>query len=250
MTSTPTPTVTPTSPLRPVDLEADLSAAGAYPEPGAMFDYKLVIDNPDDMFGVTDIRIWDTLPEEVLFYITKRLPVAGTTVFVDGNFVIWTLPPSYVLPPGGQLMLEFTVQIDHIIEDGFITNQAAVDYTDPYNGGVPPGTGLLPDRHEPVFSNIKHYPDGEPVVYPNPFDSNIAVNGEMTFTNLIPRSQIHILTISGEVVNVLHTDTITRKWLCVNRFGYKVSPGIYYYVITSYDNPGVIYSGKLYIINP
>ena len=92
------------------------------------------------------------------------------------------------------------------------------------------------------------FPEGFFVVYPNPYDSKKSINKKIIFLNIKPGSTIHIYTISGENVIAIPAKTSIVNWELKNRFGYKVSPGIYYYLYMTPDYE-VIEKGKIFIIN-
>jgi len=226
-----------------VELDITLSAGGEDPAIGARVTYSIVIEN-NDTLSVTDLFIWDTLPEEVVF-LSNSFYIQPV---VDGNYITWEMPDDFVLNPGEKILIEYTVVITQLLEDGLIENTAGADYTDPYYGGVPPGTGWMPQRHEPVFSEMCFYPSGLPVVYPNPFNPHMAINGKLKFNNIVPGSLIRIFTVSGEIVQVINARYIRVEWDGKNRYGSPCSPGIYFWTVENKDS-SQMHKGKLFIVS-
>ena len=93
------------------------------------------------------------------------------------------------------------------------------------------------------------FPDGFFGIYPNPFDSAHSTDGMLKFLNVKPGSTIWIYTISGEFVSTVSGSAAVLRWNLKNRFGKKVSPGIYYYVYRTSDNV-VERRGRIFVINP
>ncbi len=238
-----TPTPSPTTHLHPVEIDITLGAKGDDPKPGAKVTYSITIENNDNL-PVTDLFVWDTMPGEVIFLDSSYTvpPV------IDGNYITWEPDDSFVLNPGEKFIIEYTVVIKELQEGSAIQNSAGVDYTDPYYGGVPPGTGWLDQRHPPVFSGICFYPSGLPLVYPNPFNPDTAIDGELKFNNIIPGSLIRIYTISGEVVEVIKARYIRVRWDGKNRYNSPCSPGIYYWTVENKET-GEMHKDKLFIVN-
>ena len=220
-----------------------MGARGEDPKPGAKIKYSIKIENNDNL-PVTDLFVWDTLPGELIFLESSYIvpPV------IDGNYITWEPDDDFVLQPGEKFIIEYTAVISNLQEGSAIQNSAGVDYTDPYYGGVPSGTGWLQQRHPPLFSDICFYPSGLPLIYPNPFNPNTAVKGTLKFNNIIPGSVIRIYTISGEVVDVVDARYIRVEWDGKNRFNSTCSPGIYYWAVENMET-GQVSKGKLFIIN-
>ena len=143
--------------------------------------------------------------------------------------------------PGERIIIEFTAVIVSLDASGTILNEAFADYNDPF----------FFDwymKHPPVYSNECYYPDGVPLVFPNPFNPDTAINGTLKFGNIVPGSIIQIYTLSGEVVAILNSaETIRVEWNATNRFGGPVSPGIYYYTVKN-KKSGQMHKGKLFIV--
>ena len=132
--------------------------------------------------------MWDTLPSEVNY----QGNVSGTAPVLYGNVLVWNLGGPY--NPGSVITLQFSAQIISLDENNTpIKNVVSVDYNDPmYNG--PYG------RHPVITSNVSFYPEGLPVVYPNPFNPRTARYGKLKFDNLIPGAEVTIYTVVGEEV--------------------------------------------------
>jgi len=231
-TPTYTPTITPTPGPSPVTLEVRLTASGDEPAIGAKITYTIRITN-NDSGPAYNLSIWDSLPSTLKF-----IESPGNTLNINGNYINWDLPGS-VLNPGDSLTIKFTVEVISINKDMPIANSVYVDYNDDYY--------VNPSRHPPLESNTAYYPSDLPVIYPNPFSSAKAIGGVLKIDNLVPGSTIQIYTLSGEIVMSLTAKNIKITWDGKNRYGHKVSPGIYYYIIKSSGNRS--YMGKIFIIN-
>ncbi len=238
-TITDTPTNTPTPLPASVELKLTLNTKGEEPKQGAKITYTIIIENPSNN-TVSNLSLWDTLPEGIKFVSNDTgLPLQITTID-NRQYILWNLS-GYEPAPGNRIIIEFTVEIEQIITmDGLITNTVAADYNDPL---WIPAIG----KHPPVISNMSFYPKGKPVVYPNPFNPYIAKDGLLKFENIVPGSTVYIYTIGGElVINKNSSDTIIY-WDCKNKYGSKVSQGIYFYVIEN-KTTGKFDKGKLFII--
>lgn len=237
LTHTLTPTPTATSGGPEVDLLISIKASGDEPDIGAVVKYTITLRNTS-AYDVTGIYIWDTLPSNLTF-MTGQL---GYQPVYDGGTgaLVWDMPGS-TLAAGSSLSLDFWVTINNIIPGDLIETTALVDYYDPQN------TPLL-GRHEPVPSSAHYYPEDTVVVFPNPFNPAMAVDGKIKFLNVIPGSTIIIATLSGEFVTSIKVSLIRETWDGKNLSGSPVSPGIYYYIIKHYEN-GTITAGKIFIIS-
>jgi uncharacterized repeat protein (TIGR01451 family) len=243
LTRTSTPTITATftitstpntnSPVTPL---VNLSVSGQNPRLGASITYTLVIDNTSNT-TISNVSVWDTLPGEITLSSINIPAVPAPSV--SGNYIVWNLTGTAgTLSPGQSMVIEFTVTLTTFNPSTLpITNNMAIDYNDPFYNVT---------KHPPVFSNTGFYPEGKPVVYPNPFNPNRAVGGMLKFENVVPGCSIQIYTISGEIVSSIEAQGIVAYWDGKNRYGEKVSAGIYYFVIT---NPGSNpIEGKLFVI--
>ena len=144
--------------------------------------------------------------------------------------------------PGEKISISFTVEITDATPDKLpIINNAFVDYTDGhYFQGSPHG-----ERHPPIMSNASFYPIGKPAVYPNPFSP--INDGVVKFDNIVPNSVISIHTISGEHVRSIRVDFIRAQWDGRNRYGYVVSPGLYYFAIRNLTS-NQVQRGKIFVV--
>jgi uncharacterized repeat protein (TIGR01451 family) len=241
-TFTHTPTVTQTTSVHPVGISIKKSAAGEDPAVGANITYKISLTNNDNL-PAAQICMWDTLPPEVV-YSDDNFTVNPV---VNGQYLFWKLPDSYMLNPGETVTFELHVVITNLNNGSLVANMAGVDYNDPYYGGITDGTGWVSVKHPPVFSNISFYPEGQPVVYPNPFNPAVALNGRLKFNNLVPGSIVGIYTLSAEMVIIIKSNTTVVEWNGKNSSGSMCSPGIYYYIIKN-SGSSQIYKGKIFII--
>lgn len=219
-----------------------LSAEGEDPAEGARVTYKIELAN-NDTLPMAKICVWDTLPPGVVFAQNYSMvePV------ITGQYVFWELPEDFVLNPGKSITLEYTVILTDLMDGEVITSRAGADYNDPYNGGIPDGTGWVAGKHEPIYSNVAYYPGGLPVVFPNPFSPAGAINGRLKFDNLVPGSMIYIYTISGEMVITFKSGNIREEWDGKNWHGTKCSPGVYYYMIRNRGSSHV-HKGKIFMV--
>lgn len=231
-TQTHTMTITPTPGPLPVMLSVILTASGDEPAIGTKITYTIKITNKDNR-PAYNISIWDSLPLTLKF-----IESPGNTVNINGNYINWDLYGS-ILNPGESFTIKFVVEIVRINKDIPIANSVYVDYNDDYY------VGLL--RHPPIESNTAYFPSDLPVIYPNPFNPDKAISGVLKIDNLVPGSTVQIYTISGEIVMVINANSVKEIWDGKNRYGYKVSPGIYYYIIKGSGNK--TYMGKIFIIN-
>lgn len=220
----------------PALLGIEITNRGDNPGPGAILTYRIRLSN-DDIVSASNIRVWDTLPAE-LVYISTTSPGTVTTA---GNYILWELPADFVLAPGEETFVVFTARIINIEEGSLVTNAASVDYND--------GHYNTPDyRHPAITSDQSFYPEGVIVVFPNPFNSATAVNGMLKFANLVPGARIQIYTLSGEMVYTADIGhNLKYFWDCKNRHGNPISQGIYYWVVKNPVN-GRTDTGKLYIV--
>ena len=213
-------------------LKVELKAEGDEPAIGSKITYEIKIKN-EDVKSAYNIGIWDTLPENLKF-----VESIGTTATVNGNYVRWDLTGSEV-KPGEYLIIKFIVEIISVNKEAPITNRVYVDYNDEYY--------VAPERHPAIESNTAYYPSELPVVYPNPFDPEKAVGKVLKIDNLVPGSEVQIYTLSGEIVASISAGSgIKVVWDGKNRYGSKVSSGIYLYVI---KNSKKNYIGKIFLIN-
>ncbi len=243
LTRTSSPTITATYTITatpnintPVTPSVSLSVSGDNPRLGAKITYTLVIDNTSNT-TISNISIWDTLPGE-LSLVSISLPAVPTPT-ISGNYIAWNLTGTAgTLAPGQSIVVQFTVDLTSFDPAKLpVTNIMAIDYNDPFYNVT---------KHPPVYSNNSFYPEGKPVVYPNPYNPNRAIGGMLKFENVVPGCSIQIYTISGELVSSIEAQGIIAYWDGKNRYGEKVSPGIYYFVIT---NPGSsTINGKIFVI--
>jgi uncharacterized repeat protein (TIGR01451 family) len=226
-----TPTITQTTTAVPADLKIEKSATGDQPEIGADVTFKITVRN-DTLQDATNLIIWDTLPVEVIYsgYSAAVAPV------VTGNYVSFMLP---LVTAGTVAYVYIRTKMTSYNGNYPIENRAWCDYNDNYF--------TMPSRHPAICSATCFYPEHMPIVYPNPFNPDTAVNGTLKFSNLIAGTLIQIYSLSGELVYNINASGINEIWHGRNVYGSKASPGIYYYVIKTPD--GHRYIGKLYVVN-
>jgi hypothetical protein len=91
------------------------------------------------------------------------------------------------------------------------------------------------------------YPDGDIVVYPNPFNPDTAVGGNLKFLYVKPGSTARIFSLTGEYVAAVNTNTNCIEWDGRNLADSRVSPGIYYYLVED-SKRAITAKGKLFIV--
>jgi uncharacterized repeat protein (TIGR01451 family) len=246
LTSTPTYTVTwtitSTATITPdvhaATLAITLISNGENAQPGAIIEYKIIIENTDSSVSAYNILVWDTLPQEVTFMDNYFIvePV------IENGVITWQLPDDFELKPGEKFIIEFRVRMTNTDSQGFITNIACVDYQDSYYNDTF-GNG----RHPVITSNINEYPEEPIIVYPNPYKLSGESKG-IKFVNLPPNCSVQIYTLSGESVITLNIFTGSRVvWDGKNRKTKEVSPGIYYYVVFNKYSKQVV-RGKIFVV--
>ena len=201
-----------------------------------MVTYRIKITN-NDTTPAYNLRVWDTLPQEMNYGSTLS-PDQPT---VSGNYLVWDMPPDFILGPGQETTVVFTAVITNIQEGSLVINTASSDYNDGlYN------TQFF--RHPPVKSDDSFYPEGQIVVFPNPFNRSDAVNGTLKFANMVPGALLQIYTISGELVYAADIGhNVKYYWDCRNRNSNSVAPGIYFWVVKNPVNNRTD-TGKIYIV--
>lgn len=241
LTMTFTQTPSPTSNLQPADLDIYVTVSGEDPEIGSKITYKITIEN-NDVMPAASIFVWDTLPAGVVYGYSSFVIKPA----VNGNYLTWQMPEDFVLQPGKKLFFEFTVVVTELHAGVNIENSAGVDYTDPYNGGVPPGTGWVEGRHAPVYSQASVFPSEPVFPYPNPFFISESGLNTLKFANTVPGSILVIYTVSGEVVHSMTAAGIRSYWDGKNRHGKACSPGIYYWTAKN-TKTNLVQKGTLFI---
>jgi uncharacterized repeat protein (TIGR01451 family) len=216
-------------------LDIGITNRGDNPGPGAVITYRIKITN-NDTTPAYSLRVWDTLPAELDYVQTQSTGSAA----VSGKYIVWDMPEGFVLNPGEYMTIVFTAKISSIEEGSLVIDTASVDYNDDsYTGST---------RHPALTSSQSFYPEGQVIVFPNPFDSTTAVNGTMKFLNLVPGALIQIYSLSGEsVFSVDIGNNVKYFWNISNRFGKKVSPGVYYWAIKNPVN-GRTDTGKIFLV--
>ena len=92
---------------------------------------------------------------------------------------------------------------------------------------------------------IELYSGDDIIIYPNPFSIERASNNVLKIINAPLNSVITIYTVSAEMVVSIGIKSNMTIWNGKNIKNIKVSPGIYYYIITK--DKKVLKKGKLYI---
>ncbi len=231
LTATPSITATPTVTQRPSELKIAKRAKGEEPKPGSLIEYTISIENNDSIQACC-INVWDTLPENISFY-SSELPYTN----LNGRFISWRFANT-VLQPGDKLIFSFKARIDYLRSDSLIINKVSCDWHDFYYTYV---------THPAIDSEFSYFPEGYVKVYPNPFGLSGNRSDKIKFINIVPGSIVKIYTLSGELVNTIFAESIMVEWNTRNRFGYRVSPGIYYYTVVNSKTDN-IQKGKLFIL--
>jgi len=236
-TTTLMPSITSTPNANPTVVpKVSLGMSGDNPKVGAKITFTLIVDNTSNT-TISNISVWDSLPGEVSL-LGVSLPSQPTPV-VSGNYIEWNLTGTAgTLQPGQSLVIQFTVTLNtYNPSNTLISNVMSVDYNDPFYNFI---------KHPPLTSNVMFYPIGKVEVYPNPYNPNRAINGTLKFVNVVPGTSIQIYTVSGELVDSITANDIVAYWNGKNRYGEKVSAGIYYFVITNID--GTHMQGKIFLL--
>ena len=245
-TSTPTQTITTTPFPNPVDITVNLYATGDNPKKGADISYTIEIKN-DTPVSVTNISVWDTLPQQLQFKYNDFAVTPTITILTDGRQLLtWDLTTDpatgekLVLDPGEIIQIVFVATIvDVPPEKQPIIDYAAIDYNDAhYIEDGPYG------KHPPVYSTASFFPLGRPIVYPNPFNPD---KQKVKFENIVPNSTILIYTVSGELVKTINVSIIRADWDGTNSRGQTVSEGIYYFIIKN-PNSSAAMRGKIFVV--
>jgi len=245
-TSTPTQTITTTPFPNPVDITVNLYATGDNPKKGADISYTIEIKN-DTPVSVTNISVWDTLPQQLQFKYNDFAVTPTITILTDGRQLLtWDLTTDpatgekLVLDPGEIIQIVFVATIvDVPPEKQPIIDYAAIDYNDAhYIEDGPYG------KHPPVYSTASFFPLGRPIVYPNPFNPD---KQKVKFENIVPNSTILIYTVSGELVKTINVSIIRADWDGTNSRGQTVSEGIYYFIIKN-PNSSSAMRGKIFVV--
>jgi hypothetical protein len=227
-TATPTPTAT----HAPVLVKIEKNASGTM-DPSELI-YTININN-DPNNPVYNITMWDTLPLELEFDSS----ITGPSPVVNGNYLFFDWGGG-IIEPGQALTVSFSVRIRNLKPDMLFANIAATDYNDDYYSVT---------RHPVVFSNQCFYPQGVTAVYPNPFNPNTAIGGNLKFVNMPDNSAVSIYTLSGEYIGTYNSSGGAAYWNGKNSLGRAVSAGIYYYVVVNPAKQGSYYTkGKIFVI--
>ena len=168
-------------------------------------------------------------PKDVLFPQTEKM----LDLVRDGPRFVDTKEPEM---PDTPIVL-FGVRPCYAAAISTLDKLFTWDYNDPYY--------VDPLRHPPISSNTAFYPRNMPVVFPNPFNPVTAKDGRLKFDNLIYGANIYVFTLSAEIVISLDATSIRMEWDGTNRYGQKISPGIYYYIIDLGEKK---VKGKLFVV--
>ena len=125
-------------------------------------------------------------------------------------------------------------------------------YLDEKNGDVYLGTdaGLAIIRNNPFASTFNDYTRLQ--VGPNPFVLNGGGSGMLNFYNLVPGSEVKILTANGQLIRILYPDNFDEvrgglaQWDGKNSEGRLVASGVYLYLLISEE--GQHQAGKVLVI--
>jgi len=213
-----------------------LSVTGQNPRPGAEIKFRMEIANHSGS-PAYNLQITAQLIDGIVFKSTD-FRTAGEPV-QSGNTVVFMLDPSYVLPAGGLITLDYTVAIERITADYF-ESSVVIKWNDSVFT-----TAQNPDQAD---SNVVVYPLISPVVYPNPAAISKVKDGKMKVANMVPQSVFIIYTITGEHVISIKAESTKIYWDMKNGNGTTVSPGIYLYIIRNNYSKQMI-KGKMFIQN-
>ncbi len=121
-------------------------------------------------------------------------------------------------------------------------------FVDEKNGDVYLGTneGLAIIRNNPFASTFSDF--AKLKVGPNPFILNEGERNTLNFRQLVPGSQVKILTINGQLIRVLTRGILDEiRWDGRNDDGKFVATGVYVFMITSEN--GQETAGKVLVVN-
>jgi uncharacterized repeat protein (TIGR01451 family) len=235
-----------------IDIKLEAISGPQIPRVGDLVTFQITLHNGTDE-DLSNIRIWDSLPPEVLFISTT---FTDAPLIQNGNDIAWDISyksgvpfvlhgKSTTYPDGQTETITFVIKIIAPSPNkGPIRMRAWADYSDLYYF---PG-GPFGDKHEPVPSDVCFYPLGKMVVFPNPFSPSTAVNHELKFQNIVPGSVIQIWTLSGEFVVLINTTTDSAVWNAKNKNGSPVSPGIYLFTCKNPLSAGLPLKGKIFLV--
>jgi len=121
-------------------------------------------------------------------------------------------------------------------------------FVDEKNGDVYLGTdqGLAIIRNNPFASTFSDF--AKLKVGPNPFLLNEGERNTLNFRQLVPGSQVKILSINGQLIRLLTRGILDEiRWDGRNEDGKFVATGVYLYMITSEN--GQETAGKVLVVN-
>jgi len=211
---------------------------------GDIITFTIVLHN-DTGQPVSGIRVWDTLPIQVVFAATS---FEDAPVQIKGNYIMWDIgykagnTGPFVLYPGQTETIRFEVKITGASAETLpVGNTAYADYEDlAYFPGSPNG-----DRHPPVSSGQVFFPRGRIAVFPNPFKPS--ADKSLKFDNMTPGSVISLYSLSGEHIKTIESPVLRAYWDGKNRYGNEVSAGVYFYTVKN-PSGGQMIKGKVFVV--
>ncbi len=224
-TGTPTSTSTP----QPANIALILEAIDTTTTSGGYAKFKITIKNTgSDAF---DVILWDSIPSDALFDVNY---FENTGWSLNENVFYKNISS---VSAGETRTFYFNLKTSEGLSTGHLIYVSPVlsSYSDILNP-------IAYAVSNPVVISV-----GEIVVYPNPFNPETAKGNVLKFANIPRNAKIMIYTISGELIKVYTALSAYVFWDGTNAFGDKVSPGIYYYIIT-WDEGKKIKKDKIFVI--
>ncbi len=228
-TFTNTFTATATNTPQPANLILTLEAIDTTTTSGGYAKFKITIKNTgSDAFNVV---LWDSLPSNTSFDINY---FENTGWILNGNIFYKDIS---TVAAGETKTFYFNLKTAEGLPTGHLINVSPVlcSYSDILNP-------VAYAMSNPVVISV-----GEIVVYPNPFNPETAKGNVLKFANMPRNAKIMIYTISGELVKAFNAQSAYVFWDGTNSMGEKVSPGVYYYLITWNEGKKSI-KNKIFVI--
>ena len=233
-TPTATPTVTMTSTPLPAQISVSMTVMDASVPPGEYSEIRVRIVNTGTV-DAEGVVVGNSVPALTTFDETYGDNPLWAFDGVNFTRVIGTVVA------GSTVEVYFSLKVDEGLENEIITVAGTtVDYHE-YPAPMPVTVLTETTNEDYIFV-------GEIVVYPNPYNPMLAVNGTLKFDNIPSGALITVHTISGERVKAFNRSGRV-EWDGTNYSGVEVSAGIYYFIIRWNDGESVKI-GKIYIVRP
>jgi uncharacterized repeat protein (TIGR01451 family) len=198
---------------------------------GGSIKFSVIVANTGD--AAYNVKLWDTVPMKMSFPEDNTNNSSWTL-----NGQVFSFNAGTILP-GEIKQYTFVLKTDDGLTDGTLIPVEGV------TAGFSDAPSADPERRS--ISNSVIVSTGDIVVFPNPFNPKTAVNGLLKFANIPPEGIVNVFTVSGELVFRMPAVEPYVYWDGHNNYGGAVSPGIYYYVVTS-PRYTFLKKGILYIV--